>query len=214
LAWSTLLELRRLLAKLLRLALATWTLTCAALTWAALAKSALSRSALSRSALPTLLSLLELRATLTWSAELLRLALWPWATLLSGAALTTLLPSRARSGAAGASIERLSALLGLPLTALRSAGLATRLAFAVLLLALVLGVFALRNDQTAICSTDAVKRDAELRNRNRRNQGSGEQDIAKLLQLPDWFEWQGALLRILKDASLRCAAAAPIRGTI
>jgi len=112
-----------------------------------------------------LLSLLELRATLAWPAELLRLARLSWATLR--AALTTLLPSRARSGAARASVEWLGALLGLPLTALGPAGLAFVARLVVLLLALVLGVFTLRNDQTAICSMGAVKRDAQLRNRNR-----------------------------------------------
>jgi hypothetical protein len=89
-------------------------------------------------------------------------------------------------------------LLRLPaLTAL----LPARLAF-ILLFALVLGIFALCNDQTAICSTRALKCDAQLGNRNRRDQSAGEQDVAKLLQLPDRFEWQGALLEILKGASI------------
>jgi hypothetical protein len=120
--------------------------------------------------------------------------------LLAGAALTTLLPGLS-SWTAWAFVERLGALLGLPLTALGPAGLAARLALVllvVLLLALVLGVFTLRNDQTAICSTGAVERDAQLRNRNRRDQGAGQQDVTKLLQLPDRFEWQGALLKNLE----------------
>jgi hypothetical protein len=76
-----------------------------------------------------------------------------------------------------------------------------RLAF-ILLFAFVLGIFTLCNDQTAIRSADALERDAQLWNRNRRHQGAGEQDVAKLLKLPDGFEWQGALLRILKGASI------------
>jgi hypothetical protein len=142
---------RTLLAKLLGLA----ALTRAALTWTALTWAALSGSALS-----TLLSLLELGATLAWPAELLRLALLPWAALLAGAALTTLLPGLS----SWSFVERLAALLGLSLTALLSA----RLAF-VLLFAFVLGVFTLCNDQTAIRSADALKRDAQLWNRNRRH---------------------------------------------
>jgi succinate dehydrogenase/fumarate reductase cytochrome b subunit len=130
-------------------------LTRAALTWTALTWAALSGSALS-----TLLSLLELGATLAWPAELLRLALLPWAALLAGAALTTLLPGLS----SWSFVERLAALLGLSLTALLSA----RLAF-VLLFAFVLGVFTLCNDQTAIRSADALKRDAQLWNRNRRH---------------------------------------------
>jgi succinate dehydrogenase/fumarate reductase cytochrome b subunit len=116
--------------------------------------------------LSTLLSLLELGATLAWPAELLRLALLPWAALLAGAALaalTTLLPGLS-SWTAWAFVERLAALLGLSLTALLSA----RLAF-VLLFAFVLGIFTLCNDQTAIRSADALKRDAQLWNRNRRH---------------------------------------------
>jgi hypothetical protein len=132
-----------------------------------------------------LLSLLELAATLARLAELLRLALLSW--LLSWA---TLLAGRTRSGAAWAFVERLGALLGLP------ARLAFVVLLVVLLLALVLRVFALCNDQAAIYSTRAIKRDAQLWNRNRRNQGAGKQDIAKLLQLPDVFEWQGALLKM------------------
>ena len=199
--WLELRTTRSLLAKLLGLAAGplTWT----ALTWAALSKSTLTRSTLSRSALSrtTLLALLELWATLARAAELLRLARLSWATLLAGAALTTLLPGLS-SWTAWAFVERLGALLGLSLTALWTSGLAARLALVVLLvvllLALVLGVFALCNDQTAICSTHALERDAQLRNRNRRDQGAGEQDVAKLLQLPDRFEWQGALLRFFE----------------
>jgi hypothetical protein len=110
-----------------------------------------------------LLSLLELGATLAWPAELLRLALLPWAALLAGAALTTLLPGLS-SWTAWSFVERLAALLGLSLTARLSA----RLAF-VLLFAFVLGIFTLCNDQTAIRSADALKRDAQLWNRNRRH---------------------------------------------
>jgi hypothetical protein len=135
--------------------------------------------------LSALLSLLELGATLAWSAELLRLALLPLTTLL--AALTTLLaallPSRS-SWTAWSFVGRL-ALLGL---------LPAGLTFILLLaLVLVLGVFALRDDQAAVCSAGGVKREAQLRNRNRRHEGAGEQDVAKLLQLPDRFEWQVAL---------------------
>src|SRR5262249_8633959 len=95
-------------------------------------------------------------------------------------------------------------LLGLSLTA----WLATLLPF--LLFVLVFRVFALRNNQAAVSSTGAVQRHTQLWNRNRRHQGAGEQDIAKLLQLPDRFELQVALLRIVIGASVRCAAAAPI----
>jgi hypothetical protein len=139
---ATLLELRAaraLLAKLLRLA---W-LTLAALTLATLGASA------------ALLSLLELGATLARSAELLRLRVLP--TLLAAALLATLLPSRTRSRAAWSLAGRLAALLGL-----LSAGLAF-----VLLLAFVLGIFALCNDQAAVSSTGAVQRHAQLWNRNR-----------------------------------------------
>jgi hypothetical protein len=148
-ALLSLLELRAtrgLLAKLLWLALSTLartTLTWTTLTWAALTWAALS----------TLLSLLELRATLARSAELLRLALLP--TLL--AALTTLLPCLS-SWTAWSLVGRLAALLGLSL----SAGLAF-----VLLLALVLRVFALRDDQAAVGSAGAIQRHAQLWNRNR-----------------------------------------------
>jgi len=95
------------------------------------------------------------------------------------------------------------------LTTLWPAGLAF-----ILLFVLVLGILTLCNDQPAICSTGAVKCDAQLRNRNCRDQGAGEQDVAKLLQLPDRFEWQGALLGILKGASIDARLPPPIRGTI
>lgn len=139
-----------------------------------LARSRLSWSAL-RSGAAALATLLELLcATGTLFAKLLLLA-----ALL---ALTTLL-----AWCAGLAPWT---LLRLPLTAL----LPTGLAFVLLLaLVLVLGVFALRDDQAAVYSAGAVKRDAQLRNRNRRHQGAGEQDVAKLLQLPDRFEWQVAL---------------------
>jgi len=64
----------------------------------------------------------------------------------------------------------------------------------VLLLALVLWVL-LSNDETAVGCTRAIKRDTQLRYRNRRHQGASEQNIAKLLQLPDGFEWQVPLLK-------------------
>jgi hypothetical protein len=78
----------------------------------------------------------------------------------------------------------------LSLTALLAAGLTF-----VLLLALILWVLLLGNDEAAVGCTRAVKRDAQLRDRNRRHQGAGEQDVAKLLQLPDGFEWQVPLLK-------------------
>jgi predicted branched-subunit amino acid permease len=82
-------------------------------------------------------------------AKLLRLALLP-----------TLLPallSSLSSWTAWSLVGRLTALLGLSLTAL----LPTGLAFVLLLaLVLVLGIFPLRDDQAAICSADAVKCDA------------------------------------------------------
>jgi len=100
-----------------------------------------------------LLSLLDLGTALPWSAELLGLARLPLTTLL--AALTTLLaallPSRS-SRTARSLVGRLGALLGL-----LSAGLAFVLLLA---LVLVLGVFALRDDQAAVYSADAVKCDA------------------------------------------------------
>jgi hypothetical protein len=158
-ALLSLLELRAtrgLLAKLLWLALSTLartTLTWTTLTWTTLTWAALTWAALTWAALSTLLSLLELRATLARSAELLRLALLP--TLL--AALTTLLPCLS-SWTAWSLVGRLAALLGLSL----SAGLAF-----VLLLALVLRVFALRDDQAAVGSAGAIQRHAQLWNRNR-----------------------------------------------
>jgi len=189
LSGSALLELRttrNLLAKLLRLA---W-LTLAALTLATLTLTALANTALPRSG-ATLLSLLELGATLARRpTELLRLALLPTllaalTTLLPTTLLAALLPSRTRSRTAWSLIGRLAALLRL-----LSAGLAF-----VLLLALVfvLRVLALCDDHAAVCSAGALKGDTQLRNRNRRHQGAGEQDIAKLLQLPDRSEWQVAL---------------------
>jgi hypothetical protein len=76
-------------------------------------------------------------------------------------------------------------LLRLPLTA----------GLPLLLLALVLRVLALGNDEAAIGPTRAVKRNTQLRHGDRRHQGAGEQDIAKLLQLHDGFEWQVPLLK-------------------
>ena len=97
----------------------------------------------------TLAALLQLRrATRTLLSELLLLAL---ATLL---ALTALLAGLATWA------------FWLSLTALLSARLAFVLLFA---LVLVLGIFTLCNDQTAIRSADALKRDAQLWNRNRRH---------------------------------------------
>jgi hypothetical protein len=182
-ALLSLLELRAtraLLAKLLWLALSTLTrttLTRTTLTWTTLTGAALSRSTLS-----ALLSLLELRTTRALLAKLLRLALLP--TLLSA------LLSSLSSWTAWSLVGRLTALLGLSLTARLPAGLAFVLLLA---LVLVLGIFPLRDDQAAICSADAIKRDAQLRSRNRRHQSACEQDVAKLLQLPDRFEWQVAL---------------------
>jgi hypothetical protein len=99
----------------------------------------------------------------------------------------------------------LAALLGLSLWP-------TGLAFVLLLaFVLVLGIFALRDDQAAVGPTGAVKRDTQLRHRDGRHQGAGEQDIAKLLQLPDGFEWQGPLLKCEKrivDARLAAPIAA------
>jgi hypothetical protein len=90
--------------------------------------------------------------------------------------------------------------------ALRSAGLTF------LLLALVLGVLALRDDEAAVGSARAVKRNAQLRDCNSRHQGAGEQDVAILLQLPDGFEWQVPLLKC-DEAHRRCAACRPDCGT-
>jgi len=154
-----------------------------------------------------LLTLLERRATGSWPAELLLLArqsllalsslsgsaLWPGSALLTLLDLLlllarqTLLPRTTLL----ATLFRLSlSALRLALTALRSAGLTL-----LLLLALVLGILTLGNDEAAVDSTRAVKRDAQLRNRDRRHQGAGEQNVAKLLQLPDGFEWQVPLLK-------------------
>jgi hypothetical protein len=160
LSGPALLATRALLAKLLRLALLTLTTLALTLAWAALANTTWPGVTWSGAALATLL---ELFAALARSAELLRLSLLP--TLL--AALTTLLaalaalllPSRARSS--WSFVGRLAALLGLSLW---TPGLAF-----VLLLALVLvfRVFALRDDQAAVNSAGAVKRDAQLWNCNR-----------------------------------------------
>jgi hypothetical protein len=176
--------------------------TLATLHWATTLAWAATLAALGRRTLSALLSLLELGAALP--AELLRLAWLP--TLL--AALTTLLaallPSRALSTLAARSlVERLAALLRL---------LPAGLAF--VLLALVLRVFALGNDQATVSSTGAVQRDAQLRNRNRRHQGAGEQDITKLLQLPDRFEWQVALLRFFERRIPLMRSCRPDRGII
>jgi len=193
-------------AKLLRLTLATWpALTWPALTWAALTWAPLAWTALRGRTLSALLSLLELGATLAGPPELLRLARLPTllATLATG--LAALLTSRTRSARTSWSpVGRLAALLGL---------LPARLAF-VLLLALVLGVFALCNNQAAVCSAEALKRHAQLWNRNRRHQGAGEQDIAKLLQLPDRFEWQVALLRFFERRISSMRSCRPDRGII
>jgi len=94
----------------------------------------------------------------------------------------------------------------LTLTTLRSAGLTL-----VLLLALVLWVL-LSNDEAAVGCTRAIQRDTQLRHRDRRHQGAGEQDIAKVLQLPDGFEWQVPLLKFY-EAHRRCAACRPDCGT-
>jgi hypothetical protein len=101
--------------------------------------------------LSALLSLLELRTTRALLAKLLRLALLP-----------TLLPallSSLSSWTAWSLVGRLTALLGLSLTALLPTGQAFVLLLA-LILVLVLGIFPLRDDQAAICSADAVKCDA------------------------------------------------------
>jgi hypothetical protein len=189
LSGPALLATRALLAKLLRLALLTLTtLALTALAWAALANT--TRPSVARSG-ATLATLLELFAALARSAELLRLSLLPTLlatlTTLLAALATLLLTSRARSSWTAWSFVGRLALLGLSL-------LPAGLTFILLLaLVLVLGVFALRDDQAAVCSAGGVKREAQLRNRNRRHEGAGEQDVAKLLQLPDRFEWQVAL---------------------
>jgi hypothetical protein len=218
LSGPALLATRALLAKLLRLAwLALTTLTWATLAWDALANT--TRPSVTWSG-ATLATLLELFAALARSAELLRLSLLPTllatlptllatlTTLLAALATLLLLSSRARSswtaGSAWSFVGRLAALLGLSLW----------LTFVLLLaLILVLGVFALRDDQTAICSAGAVKRDAQLRNRNRRHQGASQQDVAKLLQLPDRFEWQVALPRIVERRTTSMRSCRPDCGT-
>jgi hypothetical protein len=185
LSGPALLATRALLAKLLRLALLTLTtLALTALAWAALANT--TRPSVARSG-ATLATLLELFAALARSAELLRLSLLPTLLATLTTLATLLLTSRARSSWTAWSFVGRLALLGLSL-------LPAGLTFILLLaLVLVLGVFALRDDQAAVCSAGGVKREAQLRNRNRRHEGAGEQDVAKLLQLPDRFEWQVAL---------------------
>jgi hypothetical protein len=149
--------------------------------------------------------LLELSAG-TLFAELLLLT---WTALLAGAPLLASLVSWLvswpfRKGlAALLGLPLLAALLGLPLSALLA-----------LLFVLVLRVLTLGNDEAAVGSTRAVECDAQLRHRNRRHQGAGEQDVAKLLQLPDGFEWQVPLLKCDCDKAHRgCAACRPDCGT-
>jgi hypothetical protein len=193
----------------------------------------LALSSLSRPALWSTLTLLDLwRATGTLLAELLLLtrqtllalsrlpgpALWSLtATLLellrlAGRTLLALLAAllellrlarRTLLAALLAALLRLSTWL-----ALRSAGLT----FLLLALVLVLGVLALRDDEAAVGSARAVKRNAQLRDCNSRHQGAGEQDVAILLQLPDGFEWQVPLLKC-DEAHRRCAACRPDCGT-
>jgi len=172
-----------------------------------LALSGLSGSAL-RSGSP-LLTLLELRrATRARSTELLLLSrltlltLTTWLTAwLTSCALVAGLVRRALGNGRAALLRLLS------LAALLTAGLTF-----VLLLALILWVL-LGNDEAAVGCTRAIKRDAQLRDRNRRHQGAGEQDIAKLLQLPDGFEWQVPLLKCDDKAHRQCAACRPDCGT-
>jgi hypothetical protein len=152
----------------------------------------------------TLATLLELPAG-TLLAELLLLA---WTALLAGAALLAGLASWLASWPLS---KGLAALLGLPL---RSALLGLSLRSALLALLLVLRVLTLGNDEAAVGSTCAVECDAQLRHRDRRHQGAGEQDVAKLLQLPDGFEWQVPLLKCDCDKAHReCAACRPDCGT-
>jgi len=101
----------------------------------------------------------------------------------------------------------------LSLSALRLA-LTTRLTFLLLALVLVLRILTLGNDEAAVGSTRAVKRDAQLRDRDRRHQGAGEQDVAKLLQLPDGFEWQVPLLTCEKKRIVDARLAAPIEARL
>jgi hypothetical protein len=147
-----------------------------------------------------LATLLELPGTLL--AELFLLA---WTALLARAALLAGLVSWLASWLVSWPLGKgLAALLGLPL---RSALLA-------LLLVLVLRVLTLGNDEAAVGCTSAVECDAQLRDRDRRHQGAGEQDVAKLLQLPDGFEWQVPLLKCDCDRAHRgCAACRPDCGT-
>jgi hypothetical protein len=185
LSGPALLATRALLAKLLRLALLTTraltTLALTTLAWATLAWATLANTtwpSVARSG-ATLATLLELFPALARSAELLRLSLLPTLlatlTTLLAALATLLLTSRARSSWTAWSFVGRLALLGLSL-------LPAGLTFILLLaLVLVLGVFALRDDQAAVCSAGGVKRETQLRNRNRRHEGAGEQDVAKLL---------------------------------
>jgi hypothetical protein len=136
--------------------------------------------------LSTLATLLErLRPAGTLFAELLLLA---WTAWLAGAPW----------------LAGLAALLGLPLLS----------ALLALLFVLVLRILTLGNDEVAVGSTRTVECDAQLRDRDRRHQGAGEQDVAKLLQLPDGFEWQVPLLKCDCDEAHRgCAACRPDCGT-
>jgi hypothetical protein len=140
----------------------------------------------------TLLALSRLSGSTLWLATLLR----RWATGTWSAELLLLLTRQTL-------LATLAWRAGLaPWALLRLLGWLT-----FLLLAFVLGVL-LRNDEAAVGSTRAVKRDTQLRDRNSRHQGAGEQDIAKLLQLPDGFEWQVPLLKC-DTAHRRCAACRP-----
>jgi hypothetical protein len=185
-----------------------------------LALSSLSGSALrSGSALLTLLELL--RAAGPRPTELLLLSRQTLlATLLAGAAWLTGCALVARWLVGRALGEGLAALLRLSLSALWRLAWTTLLAALlrlllpawltlVLLLALILRVL-LGNDEAAVGSTRAVKRDAQLRDRDRRHQGASEQDVAKLLQLPDGFEWQVPLLKCEKKRIVDARLAAPI----
>ena len=120
-------------------------------TWSSHLKTALGFALLTALLATLLTTLLTALATLLTTTLL--------ATLLTALAL---LPSRARSSwTAWSFVGRLATLLGLSLW---SAGLAF-----VLLLALVLifGILALCDDQAAVSSARAVKRHAQLWNRNR-----------------------------------------------
>jgi hypothetical protein len=146
----------------------------------------------------SLLALSALWATLATLLELLR--------LLARQTLLALLAALLRLLARQTLLALLAALLRLSLSTRLPAGLTF------VLLALVLRVLALRDDEAAVGSARAVKRNAQLRDRNSRHQGAGEQDVAKLLQLPDGFEWQGPLLNC-DEAHHRCAACRPDCGT-